>query len=352
MSGRSGSRRRMERAVRVVVAVCGLLAPAAAAAGPKVDTLQLKNGDRLTCEIKKLHQGRLTIGTDSLDTVAVFWQDVAAVISPREFEVTLTSGDKYYGALAAAATPGALLVTARAMPPESMALTEVAAIVPIGASIWSRMDGNVDLGLSVAQANTETHWSLNAGALYRSKKYRIDGSIASQLTAREDADRQLRNTLTLQPGRLYGHQWFAIALGQVQQNDELQLELRTVGGGGLGNAFSQTNHRLIAGFAGVVYTREQFVDQPIGNSAEIALGGEVDFFTAAKQEHTITNRIVTYYRATGGTRARLELQSAWRHEFLSDFYWSLNGVESFDSDPPADKKKNDFSFSLSIGWSF
>src|SRR3954471_8870451 len=353
MSCYVGSRRRTERSATALALWCGLfLAAPAAAAGPKADTIQLKNGDPLTCEIKKLQQGRLTISTDSLNTVVVFWQDVAVMTSPREFEVTLDSGVKYYGAFAPAAAAGTLLITARGVPPESPALADVTAIVPIGASLWSRMDGSVDLGLSVAQANNETHWALNAGALYRSRKYRIDSSIASQLTAREDTERQLRNTLTLQLNRLYDHQWFAIALGQVQQNDELQLELRTVGGGGLGNAFSQTNHRLIAGFAGVVYTREQFVDQPIGNSAEIALGGEVDFFTAAKQEHTITNRIVTYYRATGGTRARLELQSAWRHEFLGDFYWSLNGIESFDSDPPTDKKKNDFSFSLAIGWSF
>jgi hypothetical protein len=342
----------MDGSFRALALVCGLLLPAVAAAGPKVDTVQLKNGDHLTCEIKKLHQGRLTISTDSLDTVVVFWLDVAAMTSPREFEVTLNSGDKYYGALGPAATPGTLLITARAMPPESNALADVTAIVPIGASIWSRMDGSVDLGLSVAQANNETHWALNAGTVYRSKTYRIDGWIASQLTAREDTERQLRNTLTLQLNRLYANQWFATALGQVQQNDELQLELRTVGGGGLGKAFSQTNHRLVAGFAGLVYTRERFVDQPISGSAEIALGGEVDFFTAAKQEHIITNRVVTYYRVTGASRARLELQSAWRHEFLSDFYWSLNGVESFDSDPPSDKKKNDFSFSLSIGWSF
>ena len=54
-----------------------------------------------------------------------------------------------------------------------------------------------------------------------------------------------------------------------------------------------------------------------------------------------------------GPRTRLELQSAWRHEFLKDFYWSLNGVESFDSDPPdSQTKKNDFSLSLAVGWKF
>ena len=90
----------------------------------------------------------------------------------------------------------------------------------------------------------------------------------------------------------------------------------------------------------------------MSNSAEIAVGGQLDFFTAAKEEFTLTNSVVTYYAVTGRSRARLELQSAWRHEFLSDFYWSVNGVESFDSDPPDATKKNDFTISLAIGWKF
>lgn len=342
----------MFHSARILALVWSVLLPAAAQAAPKVDVVQLKNGDHLTCEIKKLQQGRLTISTDALEKVVVFWQDIAWVTSPREFEITLDSGAKYYGTLGTSGTAGELVIATHPLPPETKALDDVTMMIPIGASTWSRMDGNVDLGLSVAQANKETHWTLNAGADYRSRKYRIGTSLASQLTAREDTERQLRNTLTLNVNRLFDSQWFATALGQIQQNDELQLNLRTVGGGGLGNSFSQTNHRLIAGYGGLVYTREQFVDQPVANSAEIAIGGEIDFFTAAKQESTLTNSIVTYYSVTGHRRARLELQSAWRHEFLNDFYWSLNGVESFDSDPPEGKKKNDFSVSLAIGWSF
>jgi hypothetical protein len=60
---------------------------------------------------------------------------------------------------------------------------------------------------------------------------------------------------------------------------------------------------------------------------------------------------VTYF-TLGRSRARVELQSAWRHEFLKDFYWSLSGFESFDSDPPADQKRNDSGVSFTLGWKF
>jgi hypothetical protein len=55
---------------------------------------------------------------------------------------------------------------------------------------------------------------------------------------------------------------------------------------------------------------------------------------------------------SGRARVRLEMQSAWRHEFIKDFYYSLNAFESFDGDPPADQKRNDFGVSVTLGWKF
>ena len=352
MSGLSDARRRMSRWLAVAV-LAVVVAPCTASADPKIDVVQLRNGDRITCEIKQLEQASLTVSTDPLGTVSVHWAEVATLTSPRFFEVTVESGAKYYGALAAPLDPGVLLVDdASGSAPVSVPLVEVIGIVPIGRSIWARMDGAVDVGLTVAQANAETHYTVNASDTYRSPTFRIGAALSSQLTARADTPRQLRTTLTLNGSRLYDNQWFATVLGQIQQNDELQLDLRTVGGGGLGKGLSQTNHHSIALYSGLVYTREQFVDQPVNNSAEVAVGGELDFFTPTKEDFSLTNSVVSYFSLSDPGRVRLELQSAWRHEFLSDFYWAVNGVESFDSRPPDAEKKNDFSLSLSIGWKF
>jgi hypothetical protein len=350
MSGRCS---RGRRTLSVLLLLCALAAcPATASAGPKSDTVNLANGDRVTCEIKKLYQGQLSISTDPLGSVSVHWGEVSGLASPREFEVALGTGDRYYGTLARSGTAGELIVGQAGGINQTLALADVISIVPIGDSLWSRMDGNVDVGFSFAQANLETHWTFNGGATYRSRGYRVSGNASSQLTVREDASRTSRNSLTLNGSRLFDEQWFTIALGQIQQNEELGLDLRTVVGGGLGKALWQSNYHTIAAYAGLVYTREQFVDQPISNSAEIALGGELDFFTPGKEDSSLNNSIVSYYDVTGRSRARVELQSAWRHEFLKDFYWSVNGVESFDSDPPTTEKKNDFSISLAIGWKF
>ena len=69
MSGTNRRTRTHSRWLRAWISAAWLLVPAAAHAGPKVDVIQLKNGDRLTCEILKLQQGRLSISTDPLAKV-------------------------------------------------------------------------------------------------------------------------------------------------------------------------------------------------------------------------------------------------------------------------------------------
>jgi len=331
-------------------AVC-VVASTNAWAAPKVDVVQLKNGDRLTCEIKKLQQGSLSISTDPLDTVSVHWDEVVDLTSPREFEVTIQTGERFYGSLSGP-MPGRLTVTDSGGMALDFALAEVTGLVPIGASVWNRMDGSVDFGFSFAQANLETHWTLNAATTYRSPKYLLSGSFASQLTARSDVEATSRNSFATFGNRLFTNQWFATAILQLQQNQELALDLRTVTGGGGGKTLSQTNHRNIALFLDLVYTHEQFTGQPPSDSAEAALGGQVNFFTSSTKDFELDNSFISYYDVTGRGRVRVEVQSAWRHKFWKDFYWSMNGYESFDSDPPANEKKNDASISLSIGWTF
>src|SRR5262245_24068545 len=71
---------------RALAVGVGLTLSVPAGAAPKTDTVVLTNGDRLTCEIKKLQQARLTISTDPLGTASVHWGEVVAVTTPRDVE--------------------------------------------------------------------------------------------------------------------------------------------------------------------------------------------------------------------------------------------------------------------------
>src|SRR5688572_19425042 len=112
-----------------VLLVWSLLAVAPpVAAADKVDVITFKNGDRVTCEIKRLDRGTLEISTDPLGTVTVHWGEVTAVASPREFDVQVSSGVQYYGALRPAA-PGQVIVWAVGLD-ETLALSDIVRLTP------------------------------------------------------------------------------------------------------------------------------------------------------------------------------------------------------------------------------
>jgi hypothetical protein len=324
---------------------------ASSAAAQKVDIIQLRNGDRLTCEIKKLDRSVLTVSTDPLGTVSIHWGEIATVASPRKFDVQLESGEHYLASLAASSS-GAVVLELDAPARMGVALSDVIRLAPIGVKFWNRIDGSVDAGFSFAQAELETHWTLNGAATYRSPRYLLGATVASQVTTREDDDPISRNSVGLNASRSLANRWYTIGWSQVQQNQELELDLRVVVGGGVGRDLVHTSHRLWSIYSGVAYTHERFSEEPPDHSPEAAVGGQLDFFTPGKEDFKITNSAVTYFNVGGRKRVRFELQSAWRHEFLKDFYWSLSGFDSFDGDPPADQKTNDFGVSFTLGWKF
>jgi hypothetical protein len=61
----------MRHAATAVVLL--LLLADSATGATKTDVVELRNGDRITCEIRKLERGKLTVKTDGLGTIAVEW---------------------------------------------------------------------------------------------------------------------------------------------------------------------------------------------------------------------------------------------------------------------------------------
>jgi len=340
----------IRRIVWLTLALLLLLCPTAFA--QKVDVVHLRNGDRLTCEIKSLSRGVLSVSTDPLGTVAIHWGQVAALESPRPFTVQLTSGLQYYGSFLVGAPPNHIAVNLGGGTTVPLPLSEIVTVVPIGSGFWRRMDGTLDVGFSFAQANLETRATLNGSATYRGIKRYLSLAASSQVTTREDVDREYRADVSLTAGRYLSRRWYLLGWGSFQQNDELSLDLRLVGGAGAGREFVHTNRRLWSLYAGLAATHELYLDTPADDSTEAALGGMLDFFASENDDFAFTNHAVAYINVQGRERLRVDFQSAWRQEFLSDFYWSLNGFQNYDSDPPADEKHTDSGVSFTIGWKF
>ena len=130
---------------RITLLSIGLLASAALPAwAQKTDVVTLLNGDRFTCEVELLEQGRLKVSTDNLGTVYAEWDKIASVVAARTFQVETTDGLLLIGQLTSP-RPGSLdVVTLEGT--VAVQMYSVVYIAPIGRSFWSKLDGSLDLG--------------------------------------------------------------------------------------------------------------------------------------------------------------------------------------------------------------
>ncbi len=83
-----------------LLAVAAIASATPVSSGTKDDIIYMKNGDRLTCEIKGLTSGALQVSLDYVDgTISVQWSRVARLESTKLFIVRLTDGTVYTGSL-------------------------------------------------------------------------------------------------------------------------------------------------------------------------------------------------------------------------------------------------------------
>jgi hypothetical protein len=319
-------------------------------AAAKTDIVELVNGDRITCEIKKLERGKLTVKTDGLGTIAIEWDDIQRLTSNARFDIERKSGEHAYGTLVRADARTVDVVDGQIV--ARLALDDIVRLAPVGRTFWARLDGSVSAGFSFTSANDQAQWTFDTSVVYRARQWVSELSADSLLTSNEASDRQTRNNLALQSQRYLRPRWSTLTFIELQQNEELALDLRAVLGGGIVRVLAQSNHNTAWLAGGAAYTSESYAGAGDQNVAEAVLGASYAWFTFDGRSTNLTTTAYTYYALTGGSRVRLEIDSSFKSDIVGDLYWSVNGFESFNSRPPAGQKENDFGISATLGWTF
>ena len=339
------------RSLRMLVLVVASLSFASSVhAADKTDIVELVNGDRITCEIKKLERGKLTVKTDGIGTIAIEWDDIQRLTSAARFDIERRSGEHAYGTLVPADPRTVDVIDGQLV--ERLALDDIVRLGRVGRTFWGRLDGSIAAGFSFTEANEQTQWTFDTSVYYRSRLWLSEVTGDSLLTASEDGDRQTRNSLALQSQRYLGPRWSALMFLQFQQNEELSLNLRSLVGGGIARSMAQSNHNVAWLAAGAASNTESYAGEGDQTVAEAVIGGSYAWFTFDGRSTNFTTTAYTYYALDGSSRVRLELNTSFKSDIVGDLYWSVNGFESFNSRPPAGQKESDFGISATLGWTF
>jgi len=338
---------------RATAATLWLLLLASPTAAQKTDIVIMTNGDTLTCEIKELVRGRLRVSTDSMGTILVEWEDVRQVTSPSRFEVELATGERFIGSFRATPQPGRLSV-AGDTGTTVHGHASVVRITPMGDSWWSRVDGSLDLGFSFTKANEARQLTLSGEGTHRAERFGTRVTFSSLLTSQEGIDNTSRQVIGIQIQRFLPRRWLLAVLSQFQQNEELQLDLRSTFGAGAGRYLIQTNRTILSLLGGVSFTRERFTGpEPGASNAEALSILQFQTFTFDDPETDISATLVVIPSLTEAGRIRIDLDTRIRREILKDFYWNIGFFDNYDSEPPAAiAERNDYGLISSFGWTF
>jgi hypothetical protein len=325
-----------------------MLFVAGEAVAQKTDSVWIRNGDRITGEVKSLTRALLKYSTDDLGTISIEWDKVVRISSRSFFEVQVSSGAKYYGRLGQAPN-GNVVVGA-----DTLSLADVVAVSPIRRSFIARLDGYLDLGVSYQKANHTFQLTSGFRVTYRSEKVESALEISTFREDREDVPETSRLTADFTHRFLLGDRWSTgFGLG-FERNDELDLAGRSTLLGYGAWTITKDNHTNFWSIGGLVITRERYFSSDTttyGLEATVAGVYNAFRYDRPKLDASITSQLYPSITIPGRVRWQNDLRASY--ELVKDFMVTATLFDSFDSRPQAaNAARNDFGTTLAITWTF
>jgi hypothetical protein len=325
-----------------------------ALAAPKTDVIVLNNGDRITCEIKSLEHNQLKVSTDYMGSVYLEWDEIRSVQTNQYLLLELADGSRAYGQLAASDERARLQVQAVAgTPPRSLDMAVVVRAQPIeGGDFIDRLDGYVSAGLDLSESGDNTTMDFAGGLSSRSqiREWNIDGSAN---VTDDGEERNERYQLAGVSRRMLRGQYYYEGQLGFTRNTELDLNLRSLFGGGIGKYFVRSNRAEWLGGVGLAYSHENYQAQDPLDSLELILGTQFSIFRYDFPETDIGGSLVVLPSLTESGRYRSEADLRAKYEFVDDLYFEFRMYGSYDSDPPGqDTPTSDYGFVTSLGYKF
>jgi len=321
------------------------------------DIIVMKNGDRLSGEVKKLENGVLYVSTDYFSgSVGMDWLQVEEIQSTGGFHVILKNGKRAEGTIekiSADKSPGKDFQVQTKHAVMRASALDVVSIEPRKSSFWDQLNGAIDIGYDFTSGNSQTSVTSDANATYLGTKWMGGFSFTSSFSGQPGAPKT--NLLEVQTldGIFLNHNSFLMGLGDFLHSSQQDLKLRTTLGGGYGRFWLRTNHHWLVWLAGAAYTHELFdstTSQPAEQNLEALLGVQYQLFRFDR--YSLQSQLLVYPGLTDAGRIRTTTKSTFTIKLSNNFHTDFSFWDNFDSRPPFNAKGNEMGITNSVGWSF
>jgi hypothetical protein len=320
-------------------------------AGPKTDTVYFQNGDKLTCEFKNLQNNLMHVSTSDAGTLDIKWDKIDSIYIMQYLLIETKDGEHLIGTIFPTDSLN-IVGVAGGYGIRYMHRMSIVRMYPYRKQFFKRMSGNIGSGFSYAQANKLSTFDFNGNMKYTAEKFIIKSRYDARWSSEEGRDNAERHEASINHYRLLPRRFFYTTLISLERNSELNLDLRTNLGVGLGNNFIFNNHSIAFGALGFQVNKEMTADSSTMNSEGIiALNYSLFKLSSPKIDLTISTNV--FPNLTDFERVRASVDSKLRWELFNNFYIKYTVYYTFDSKPlSAEAKKEDWATTIGIEFSF
>lgn len=325
----------------------------------KTDIVTLYNGDRVTCEIKKLFAGVLECSTDAMGTVKVEWQEIANLESNYNYEIRASNGKRYYGSISGSDRPGQMMIE-DLYGDHYLERLDVVELRPIEEKLLDRFDIYLSAGYSYTKASDVAQTTLNTVVSYEDERTR-NVLTGRQTYTNTDTDSSSSNRWDLSRQIWTDREkLFRLFFGNYEANDELGLDNRVTVGAGLGRYAIDSNRMRLSGSMGLqgisesvssTGSPEASSESKKRESGEIFL--KADFaawrFDSPELDLSINTSVYPSLTESGRVRGDSDIRIRW--ELVEDLFWDVTAYGTYDSRAESDKEF-DYGITTGIGWNY
>ena len=328
----------------------------------QADVLVLKNGDRITGDIKRIWDGEISIEPEYSDEFDVEMSVVEYIESDQEFEIDLSDGRSLLARFAGADSDGNQVIKSD---DESISVPVADLFELEEIEDEFEWESNVELAGDVKKGNTDTsNTKLRADATVRFNDHRHIGEITffrEKLTdAQTLADVQIKeqDLFRYSYNWIFKDPWFFSGDLSFERDPIINLNSRVIMSAGIGSDIWDTPRRTLNVKLGAGYQTEEIflplvnVNQSTDSSVLTwALRYRQDFFSDDVElfhNHTITHNISgrtnTSYKSTTGLG--YEITDLLTAQISIDFDYVTNPARL--SDPPRLAENEDITLLFSL----
>jgi Protein of unknown function, DUF481 len=326
----------------------------------KTDVIVMKNGDRITCEIRQLSTGVLSIKLSYAEgTIGVQWSEVARIESSQLFQVQTEAGAVYTGKLSTTSASGdrAIGIEVASTPEKAIDIPQVELVKlnTAGDSFWHRFNGAINTGVLYSKGNQSTQYNIGSQLEYRRERWSAEASVNSSLASSARDNASTRNQIDFNTKRLLPwNNWFYSGTGTFLQSSVQGIDLQTTLGGEIGRYLRNSNKASLYVLGGVAWQNAQYKtytpNQGAQNTAAALVAAELQVFRFKKTNLDISAVILPEISEPG--RVRTNTNASYYIKLFSDLSWNLSFYGSWDNQPPPTLSGSDYGTSSGISWTF